>query len=112
MKDNTFIIIGATQTITMLIIMAMVARTGATILALIGITLFINVMCYVAHCILNKKHQHIKIINFIQTHGYNDNDSEILSKLSLKVNENMSIDTLQRIIDDNMVLVIRRFCNV
>lgn len=56
MKDNTFIIIGATQTITMLIIMAMIARTGATILALFGITLFINVMCYVAHCILNKKH--------------------------------------------------------
>lgn len=56
MKDNTFIIIGATQTITMLIIMAMVARTCTTILALIGITLFINMMCYVAHCILNKKH--------------------------------------------------------
>lgn len=56
MKDNTFIIIGATQTITMLIIMAMVARTCTTILALIGITLFINVMCYVTHCILNKKH--------------------------------------------------------
>lgn len=56
MKDNTFIIIGASQTITMLIIMAIVARTVATILAFIGITLYINVMCYVAHCILNKKH--------------------------------------------------------
>ena len=55
MKDNTFIIIGASQTITMLIIMAIVARTGATILALIGVIILINAMCYVAHCILNKK---------------------------------------------------------
>ena len=38
-------------------------------------------------------------------------DSGILSKLSSKEAENMSIDTLQRIIKDNMVLV-RRFCNV
>ena len=55
MKDNTFIIIGATQTITMLIIMAMVARTGTAILSFIGVIVLINAMCYVTHCILNKK---------------------------------------------------------
>lgn len=56
MKDNTFIIVGASQTIAMLIIMAMVARTCATILAFLGVIILINVMCYIAHRILNKKH--------------------------------------------------------
>lgn len=55
MKDNTFIIIGVSQTITMLIITA-IASTSDTILAFLGVTVLIDAMCYVAHHILNKKH--------------------------------------------------------
>lgn len=54
MKDNTFIIVGISQTITMLIITA-IASTSDTILAFLGVTVLINVMCYVIHHILNKK---------------------------------------------------------
>lgn len=54
MKDNTFIIVGVSQTITMLIITA-IASTSDTILAFLGIILLIDAMCYVAHRILNKK---------------------------------------------------------
>lgn len=54
MKDNTFIIVGVSQTITMLIITA-IASTSDTILAFLGVTVLIDAMCYVIHCILNKK---------------------------------------------------------
>lgn len=54
MKDNTFIIVGVSQTITMLIIIT-IASTGDTILAFLGVTVFIDAMCYVIHRILNKK---------------------------------------------------------
>lgn len=54
MKDNTFIIVGVSQTITMLIITAIVS-TCDTILAFLGVTALIDVMCYVIHRILNKK---------------------------------------------------------
>ncbi len=53
MKDNTFIIVGVSQTITMLIITAIASDT---ILAFLGVILLIDAMCYVAHRILNKKH--------------------------------------------------------
>lgn len=55
MKDNTFVIVGVSQTIAMLIIMAIVARTVTTILAFLGVIVLINAMCYVAHRMLNKK---------------------------------------------------------
>lgn len=55
MKDNTFIIIGVSWTITMLIITA-IASTSNTILAFIGVILLIDAMCYIAHRIVNKKH--------------------------------------------------------
>lgn len=54
-KDNTFVIVGVSQTITMLIITA-IASTSDTILAFFGIILLIDAMCYVAHHILNKKY--------------------------------------------------------
>lgn len=54
MKDNTFIIVGVSQTITMLII-TVIASTSDTILAFLGVTALIDVMCYVVHRILNKK---------------------------------------------------------
>lgn len=55
MKDNTFLIVGISQTITMLIITT-IASTKDTILAFLGVTVLIDVICYVAHHILNKKH--------------------------------------------------------
>lgn len=55
MKDNTFLIVGISQTITMLIITA-TASTSDNILTFLGVTVLIDVMCYVAHHILNKKH--------------------------------------------------------
>lgn len=55
MKDNTFVIVGVSQTITMLIITA-IASTSDTILAFLGVILLIDAICYVAHRILNKKH--------------------------------------------------------
>lgn len=55
MKDNTFVIIGVSQTITMLIITA-IASTSNTILAFLGIILLIDAMCYVTYRLLNKKH--------------------------------------------------------
>lgn len=55
MKDNTFIIVGVSQTIMMLIIMA-TASTSDNILTFLGVTVLIDAMCYVAHHILNKKH--------------------------------------------------------
>lgn len=55
MKDNTFLIVGISQTITMLIITT-IASTSDTILAFLGITVLIDTMCYVAHRLLNKKH--------------------------------------------------------
>ena len=55
MKDNTFVIVDVSQTITMLIITA-IASTSDTILAFLGVILLIDATCYVAHRILNKKH--------------------------------------------------------
>ena len=55
MKDNTFIIVGVSQTITMLIITA-TASTSDTILTFLGVIVLIDAMCYVAHHILNKKY--------------------------------------------------------
>lgn len=55
MKDNTFVFIGVSITISVLIVMAIVARTGATILAFIGIIILLDAMCYVAHRSLNDK---------------------------------------------------------
>lgn len=55
MKDNTFVIVGVLQTITMLIVTT-IASTSDTILAFLGIILLIDAICYVAHRILNKKH--------------------------------------------------------
>lgn len=54
MKDNTFIIVGVSQTITMLIITA-IASTHDTILTFLGVTVLIDAICYIAHRILNKK---------------------------------------------------------
>ena len=55
MKDNTFVIVGISQTITMLIITT-ITSTSDTILAFLGIILLIDAMYYVAHRLLNKKH--------------------------------------------------------
>lgn len=55
MKNNTFIIVGVLQTITMLIVTT-IASTSDTILTFFGIILLIDAMCYVAHRLLNKKH--------------------------------------------------------
>lgn len=55
MKDNTFVIVDVSQTITMLIITT-IASTSDTILAFLGVILLIDAICYVAHRILNKKH--------------------------------------------------------
>lgn len=55
MKDNTFVIVGVSQMITMLIITA-IASTSDTILAFLDVILLIDAICYVAHRILNKKH--------------------------------------------------------
>ena len=55
MKDNTFVAVGVSITISLLIVMAIVARTGATILAFIGVIILLDAMCYVAHCSLNSK---------------------------------------------------------
>lgn len=55
MKDNTFIIVGMSQTITMLIITA-IASTSDNILTFLGVTVLIDAICYIAHRILNKKH--------------------------------------------------------
>lgn len=55
MKDNTFIAVGVAITIPILIIMAIVARTGATILAFIGVIILLDAMCYVAHCSVNSR---------------------------------------------------------
>lgn len=43
-------------TTAMLFVLASVAHTRATILAFLGAIILINVMCYIVHRILNKKH--------------------------------------------------------
>lgn len=55
MKDNTFVAVGGAITISVLIVMAIVARTGATIFAFIGVIILLDIMCYVVHCSLNDK---------------------------------------------------------
>lgn len=52
--DNRFAIVGISQTIILLIV-TIIASTNDTILAFLGVTALIDVMCYVAHRILNKK---------------------------------------------------------